>query len=455
MSRLLATAMAVALLSCTTVVRPIEGQATRPDSEQQAMKGIALPLGIPHARIGSGTSWVPDGSVHRDYQRVAGPWMLVGHGAVDVYYDHQGTVRGGNQLGSTNWLMGMAMRQAGGGVLEFNAMVSAEPLTVGSRGYPLLLQTGESYQGQPLHDRQHPHDLFMELSASFAREIGHGLAVTVYLAPVGEPALGPVAFMHRPSAQSDPFAPIAHHWQDATHITHGVGTIGIYSRVVKLEGSIFNGREPDENRYDIEFHPLDSWSARLDVNPAPQWSLNASYGFLKSPEALAPDESQHRISASVMRSTKLGPKGQWAVSLIYGANQHQVRGGPDQPLENSFVAESNVQLDDCNTVFGRLTWVQKTAAELVVADWPPDQRFTITNMALGYARELARFGHTALSIGVRGEVGLIPAALKAAYGSRSPAGIAVFARLRPMPSTGHSLPMSMPMESGSRDAPVR
>jgi hypothetical protein len=31
--------------------------------------------------------------------------------------------------------------------------------------------------------------------------------------------------MHRPS-QHDPDAPIGHHWQDSTHITFGVATLG-------------------------------------------------------------------------------------------------------------------------------------------------------------------------------------------------------------------------------------
>src|SRR5213593_4131529 len=172
-----------------------------------------------------------------------------------------------------------------------------EPWTIGARGYPLLLQSGESYGGTPLHDRQHPHDLFMELAALYERPVGRDLGLSVYLAPVGEPAVGPVAFPHRPSAADDPLAPISHHWQDGTHITFGVVTAGVFTRDVKLEASWFNGREPDENRTDFDYagRRLDSYSGRLTVNPGPRWSFSAWYAYLKSPEGLHPDESLHRF----------------------------------------------------------------------------------------------------------------------------------------------------------------
>jgi hypothetical protein len=404
------------------------------------------PLGIPHSRTGSGTSWVPDASRHRDYQLTSGSWMLMAHGDVDVYYDQQSGPRGATQIGSTNWVMGMAMRPLGAGILHLDGMFSAEPLTVGTGGYPLLLQSGETYAGQPLHDRQHPHNLFMELSAMYERPIGGGLAMSIYVAPVGEPALGPVAFMHRPSAQSDPFANIAHHWQDVTHITFGVATVGIYSRVVKLEASVFNGREPDEDRYAIELRPLDSWSVRVDASPSASWGLNASAGFLKSPEALDPEVSQYRIGASVMRTTGFGKSGEWASALIYGANQPTALGA-SRPIESSLVAETNLDLDGRNTVYGRLTWVQKTAEELVVPGLPADQRFGLVTVSVGYSRELFHIRHTAIAVGMRGEMGQVPVELQPTYGTPNPLGFAVYLRVRPMVTASMGgMDMSMPMD---------
>lgn len=395
---------------------------------QQPMQ--AAPLGIPHTRMGSGTSWLPDASPIREYAGMAAGWMLMAHGDINLYYDHQGTIRGDDQVGSANWLMLMAMRQAAGGMLRLSAMLSAEPFTVGPRGYPLLLQSGEAYQGQPLHDRQHPHDLFMELSATWERALSRSVGLSLYAAPVGEPALGPVAFMHRPSAENDPFATIAHHWQDVTHITFGVLTAGVFTHRFKVEASVFNGREPDGARYGFDFHALDSYSARVAINPSAEWSLNASYGVLKHPEELHPDQSQRRVGASVMYTRPFGKAGAWASAVIYGANQHRTPGAPPAAFEHSVVLESNLRLDGRNSVFGRGTFVQKSADDLAVSAGP-DERFNLGTLMLGYVREIATFSGAELGLGLRGEIGWIPGTLAPAYGTRHPAGFAVFGRIRP------------------------
>lgn len=443
-------ACAVGLIAVLPLVRPLAAQSAphnvitpvspadgtsmsmpaTPLPDTPRMAAMVEPLGVPHTRLGSGTSWIPDASPLREFTTMAGPWMLMGHGDVVVYGDHQATPRGADQVGSTNWLMLMAMRNAGGGSLRLTTMLSAEPLTVTDGGYPLLLQSGESYQGQPLHDRQHPHNLFMELSALYERSVSRRVGMSLYVAPVGEPALGPVAFMHRPSAADDPFAPIAHHWQDATHITFGVVTAGVFTRGVKLEASWFNGREPDERRYGIELRGFDSYSVRLDVNPAPHWSFNASYGFLRSPESLHPDQSLHRIGASVMHTRPVGRSGSWATALIYGANQHLLPGQPTGSFEPSLMLESDLRIDDRNALFGRVTFVQKTAEDLVVAG-PPDARFDLGAFSVGYVRGIASLGPLTLDLGVRGDIDLVPLALEPVYGTRIPAGLAVFGRLRP------------------------
>jgi hypothetical protein len=298
---------------------------------------------------------------------------------------------------------------------------------VGARGYPLLLQSGEAYQGDPLHDRQHPHDLFMELAALYERPVAKNLAISLYAAPVGEPALGPVAFPHRPSAAGDPLAPLSHHWQDATHISFGVLTAGIFTRSFKLEGSLFNGREPDEHRYNFDYagRSLDSWAGRLTVNPDAHWSLSASYGFLQSPEELRPDESQHRFTASVLHSLAMGADGSWSSALIYGANKHE---GGD--WEGSITAETNLAFDGRNEVFARVNFVRKSAEDLVVGPDPVEE-FDLGGLVLGYVRELAEVRGVSIGAGARGALNLIPAGLEPAYGTRTPAGLAVYLRLRP------------------------
>ena len=394
------------------------------------------PFGIPMTRMGSGTAWLPDASAMRAWHFTAGTWMLMVHGDAFLQYDYQGGPRGADQLGSINWGMIMAMRQVGGGTLHLHGMASAEPLTIGARGYPLLLQSGETYQDQPLHDRQHPHDLFMELSALYERTISRRLGVMVYAAPVGEPGIGPVAYMHRPSALNDPFAPLGHHWTDATHITYGVISAGLFTRHVKVEGTLFNGREPDEDRYDFDFHPLDSYGIRFSVNPTPHWALSASYGYLKQPEALHPDENQHRLGATILHTVRLGRQVEWASAVVYGANKHvEATDGVGVsivgPWVHSVMAESNFQLDQANSVFGRVEYVRKSGEELLLPGPLEDQEFNIGALSLGYVREFARYRGATLGVGARGAINLIPRALHDVYGGRSPAGLAVFLRVRP------------------------
>ena len=402
------------------------------------------PLGISMSRTGSGTSWLPDAAPMHAAHFTAGPWELMVHYSVFAYYDRQNDAntgrRGADQIGSVNWGMLMAARAIGGGRLRLRGMFSAEPWTVGAKGYPLLLQSGESYRGMPLHDRQHPHDLFMELAADYERAIRPNLALQLYVAPVGEPASGPVAFPHRPSAAADPFAPLSHHWQDATHITFGVVTGAVYSRVWKLEGSIFNGREPDDDRTDFDFRTLDSYAGRITVNPASEWSVSASYAYLRSPEVLFPGDAEHRITASVLHSRPIGVHGDWSSAFIWGANRHSAEGG----LSNSFLLESTVDLDGRNTLFGRVESVSKSADDLAISFESPTPfpgssmagaaagpHYGIRAVAVGYLRELAGFPGGTVDAGVRTSVNFLPAALEPFYGSRTPAGFAVFIRLRP------------------------
>ena len=391
------------------------------------------PLGITHERLGSGTSWVPDGSPMRAYHWSAGRWSLMLHGDIDLMADNQGSARSDTKVVSTNWLMLMAMRPVGQGLLHLHAMGSAEPLTVGGSGYPLLLQTGETYQGQPLKDHQHPHDLVMELAAMYDVPVANNLAISLYAAPVGEPAMGPVAFMHRPAAQNMPLAPIGHHWQDATHITFGVLTAGVYTRQLKLEGSLFNGREPDENRYDFDFRTLDSYSARLIWNPAPRWNASTSYGFLKSPEGSTPDRSQRRVSAALQHSSRIGDDGELAIAAIYGANRNS--DNPD--LESSVALEGNAQLNDRNSVFARAEFVQKTAEDLVVTNVSSNTLFPVYAFSAGYIREIAKYGQTTLGLGVSGSINIVPSTLVATYGTRTPLGLVVYLRLRPATMATH------------------
>jgi len=393
-------------------------------------------LGIPHTRLGSGTSWQPEAAPHYGWHFLRGGWSLMVHGVAYAEYDRQLGMRGDDQFGSINWGMLMAMHSLWGGMLHLHGMMSAEPATIGSAGYPLLLQSGESYRGEALHDRQHPHDLFMETAAIYEHAVAQNLALSIYAAPVGEPAIGPVAFPHRSSAASDPLAPLGHHWQDATHITYGVLTLGMFSRSWRAEASIFNGREPDEHRTNFDMRKLDSYAGRFSYNPNANWSYSASAAYLASPEILHPEESVHRYSASVMNTRLMGARGEWSSSLIYGANA--VSGAR---LANSALMETNFNIDGVNTVFGRAEFVQKSAQDLLVASEMETQRFDVGELTLGYSREVLRARGITLGASVLGTLNIVPRSLEQTYGSRFPKGYAVFLRLRPdRMRTAHEMP---------------
>ena len=364
-------------------------------------------LGIPDARAGSGTAWLPDSSPMHAAHVSAGKWTLMVHGIVAPLYDTQGGPRGDDQFSVINWGMLTARRPFGGGQIALRVMASADPWTVGPRGYPLLLQSGESYKGAPLVDRQHPHDLWIELAALWQRPLAPNLAASLYAAAVGEPAVGPPAFQHRPSAQSDPFAPLGHHWQDATHTTYGAVTAGIFSRALKIEASAFNGREPDAQRTDFDFRKIDSYSVRLAANRGGRWSLSAWYAYLDSPEELHPGESIHRYGAAVLTS-----QGSLNAGLVWGANG----------IRHSLLAEGDVEVLRGHHVFTRVEYVRKSAEELGVA--PGD--YDLGSLVLGYVKDWGTF-----SLGTRGAIGFIPPSLDASYGSRTPVGVAVYGRWRP------------------------
>lgn len=425
-------------------LRPAPDSALADTMAMSLHGAMAGPLGIPMSRTGSGTSWVPDDAPMHAQHFQTGGWELMLHGVAFIQFDKQFTTRGDEQFGSINWGMLMARHSFGGGLLTLRDMISLEPFTVTAKGYPLLLQSGESYRGQPLHDRQHPHDLFMELAAQYERSVAQNLGLSLYLAPVGEPALGPVAFPHRPSAAGDPLAPLGHHWQDATHISFGVITAGIYTRMWRLEGSIFNGREPDAIRTNVDYagRSLDSYSGRFTVNPDPHWSLAASYGYLSSPEKLHPEESQHRVSTSVLNEHTFRKNGDFATSLIWGANKYSGVSG----LSNSVLAETNLDLDGTNTIFGRAEFAQKSAGDLVIDGVPPSTTYNVGSLVLGYIREISKFTGGSIGLGARGSLDLIPRSLEPTYGTRTPGGFTIFLRFRP--SRMHMAGLPTPASAG-------
>ena len=268
MRRMLSGSVAAALALVASAASSLRAQMDM----QPPMEMHAGPLGIPETRMGSGTSWLPDAAPMHAAHHMLGDWTLMLHGVGFLQYDRQGGPRGSNQLGLINWAMAAASRPLGRGQLQLRGMLSAEPWTIGSRGYPLLLQSGEAYQGASLHDRQHPHDLFMELAALYERPVAKNLGLSLYLAPVGEPAVGPVAFPHRPSAADDPLAPISHHWQDGTHITFGVAGVGLRGSVNFVPSSLnaaYGSRTPVGLAINVRLRPASARDGGMKMDRMP------------------------------------------------------------------------------------------------------------------------------------------------------------------------------------------
>ena len=306
---------ALLLLAETTFAGEAPGNAEAPPDDEPVMQSMDSMMmgalgGYPMVREASGTSWQPDTSTHSGIHLMEGGWMLMGHTLLNGVYDWQQGPRGDTDTFLSGMVMGMANRHFDSGdTLQFRAMVSPEPL-MGKSGYPLLLATGETANGStPLVDRQHPHDLFMELSGTYSHALTLADSVFLYTALPGEPAFGPPAFMHRESILDSPEAPISHHWLDSTHISYGVVTLGYVHDTFKLEVSRFRGREPDQFRYNIETGALDSSSARLSWNPTRELSLQASWANQTSPEQLEPEKNEKRLSASAIYTQAAGRAG--------------------------------------------------------------------------------------------------------------------------------------------------
>jgi hypothetical protein len=390
------------------------------------MPGMAMGSDMPGGMLGSysmmqdasGTAWQPASTPMQGLMWSKGGWNGMVHGYADLVVDHQSGPRGDDAVFSESMLMATAQHGAGPGTLTFKSMVSLDP-AMGPSGYPLLLQTGETANGiTPLVDRQHPHNLLMELAGAYALPIGGGSSAFVYFGYPGEPALGPVTFMHRFSGQDDPAAPISHHWLDSTHITFGVATAGFVHGPVKVELSAFNGREPDQHRWGFQPFRLDSWSGRVTFNPAPDWSFQVSYGALHSPEALQPEVNQRRLTASGTYNRAFAG-GNWQTTLAWGQNRDQ----PGNTLA-AWLLESGLALGP-HTLFARAETVQKD--DLVTGS---DAIARVAEMTLGYVYDIPVARHVALGLGIQGTINLVPGSLAATYGSTTLLGAMPFVRLK-------------------------
>ena len=370
----------------------------------------------PSPAEGSGTSRLPAAEAgSMGLHLMSGEWMVMAHGAASAQYSSFSGPRGESMAYATSMAMLMAHRTTEWGKVELKGMFSLEP-AMSARGYPSLFTTGETAGGVPLVDRQHPHNAFMELAARVDVNAGPG-SLFLYGGPVGEPALGPSAFMMRGSARYNPDPPISHHWFDSTHITFGVVTGGYATNHWQLEASAFRGAEPGEGRWSIEQPRLDSWSLRATLTPSAHWAFQASYGQLHQPEASHPGEDEHRFTASAHYASA-------AFSAMAGFSSK--RHVPGATL-TAWLGEANWNVSAHDTLFGRVENVNNDELSPDHASPLHDQPFRVTKFQAGYARRIALHPFE-LALGASGAAYAKPAALDAAYGRR-PLGYTLFVKL--------------------------
>jgi len=379
----------------------------------------------------SGTSAEPNSTPAEMLMTFKGSWMLMLHGVAFLNVSQETGPRGADKVFSTNWIMPMAQHRLGPGTFTARTMLSLEPATISGRYFPELFQQGETAFGKPIVDGQHPHNFFMELAALYDLNLGERTLLSFYVAPVGDPAIGPTAFPHRASASEDPLATLGHHLEDSTHISYDVLTAGITHGILRLEASGFHGREPDENRWTIESGAIDSWSTRLTVQPGQNWSAQYSWAHLTSLEALDPNEDVQRMTASVMYNRPL-PRGNWANTLAWGRNCVLQTG----LIWNGYLLESTLQFANRNYVWTRIENVDRTS-ELLLKDQfqPPDfNEYVVGRVQAytgGYDRDFPLIPHLETALGAQMTLYSTPPALVPLYGSH-PVGVVVFLRIRPV-----------------------
>jgi hypothetical protein len=382
----------------------------------------------PMTRDASGTAWQPDSSPMEGVMGRTHGWAVMADGYATLSYDDQGGPRGGDKTFVESMLMGMAQRPLEGGVLTLRAMGSLDPL-MGASGYPLLLATGETANGKTaLVDRQHPHDLVMELASVYQHPLVSDLHGFLYVGWPGEPAIGPATYMHRFSGEANPEAPIGHHWLDSTHITFGVVTGGLVWRDWKLETSWFKGREPNQYRYDFDHPRLDSWSARLSWNPTPDWSLQISRAHLKSPEQLTPDVDQDRTTASATYNRAYGAgrwwAGDWQTTFAFGQDRNSPGHTTDAYLLDTAASAGR------HTLFFR---AENDGKDELFDDQPVNplsgRVFNVSEYTTGYFYTVPF--HSVLAVDVGGLVTRysLPTALNGTYGT-DPTSFLLFTRVK-------------------------
>jgi hypothetical protein len=393
---------AIATLVTTVVTLLGAGSARAQDPDMPAHPQMTMDMPMP------AWTWTTDGSIFFGYNY------------------QQRKFRDFPAWESQNWFMLAGRRGLGPGTFSFDAMTSLEPFTLDKIGSPEVFQTGETYHGGPIIDRQHPHDLVMGLGGLY--RIPRGRVTYLFGADVvGAPALGPTPFMHRASARDNPEAPLIHHYTDSTHVTPGVLTAGVEADGVTVEGSWFRGEEPNDNRLNIDKPRFDSWSGRVGWARGP-WRTQFSGAHLHRPEVLELFDVT-RLTASIEYDGQVASR-PFAATLLWGENR-EVHG-----ILDGYLFEWDLRVTRRETLYGRAESAAKDLLDLGGPDPPGFIEFHrishVQALTLGYVFDVSQQRWGRIGVGGDTTVYHVPDNMLEFYGS--PHSFHVFVRYRPLPS---------------------
>jgi hypothetical protein len=428
------------------VLNLVPGIAQPPAHDHSKMAGHDMDHGAAMNEAGmylmnmvSGTAMNPQSWPMPMLTPRVGSWNLMFMGQAYLIDTQQSGPLGGDKLYAPNWFMGAAEHAVGKGSFMFQTMLSLDPATITNRRYPLLFQTGETAYGKPLTNAQHPHDFLMGIGAHYAYPVGNSTMLQLYYAPIGDPALGPVAFPHRASAFELPQASLGHHWQDSTHIASNVVTVAIKHKWMRLEASGFYGTEPNENRWNIDWGPMNSYSGRVSVFPSKNWMAQVSAGKLTAPEQHVQGDIV-RTTASLHYTKPIACGTAWSTSLIWGRNHRTFPsdGASVKRNLNSYLIETLYPVSSKNFLTARAELVDKD--ELFADNHELERQLTasagstfrIGAYTAGYTRNVGSFKSIQAGVGANITAYTAPPAIKPYYGDH-PWGINVYVRFRLKP----------------------
>ena len=300
--------------------------------------------------------------------------------------------------------------------LRIDLMGSAEQVTVGKIGTPQLLQSENL-------DAMHAHDTIMALEFRDTVQLGasKNQKLTFLFAPRGAAAVGPVPFMHRPSAEGNPDSPLGHNLQDGFHDVSTVYGVGYRSRRTFVEATRFSGKAVS---WPLPLHRSDSFGVRVTQGIDDHADVGASYADVLTPDDAGGGAQHERFISAWLATDHKIRGGTLKSSLIWG----QLRSA-GHASQNSFLAEAIFQRR-LNNIFGRAEILQITPEQLSLVQFTGSGRSRwVEAVTLGYERVLLKRGSFSLFAGGSLTKDFVPRSFEKDYGTRL-GGAKLFLRLK-------------------------